>query len=84
LSGGVFQNEFLLRRVVEDLQARQFKVFTNQLVPPNDGGLALGQVAVAVAQLAGERSRAANQIRGEATPANEWSGNRYGDQQPCV
>jgi hydrogenase maturation protein HypF len=47
LSGGVFQNELLLRRTVEGLQAQKFEVFTNQLVPPNDGGLALGQIAVA-------------------------------------
>jgi hydrogenase maturation protein HypF len=47
LSGGVFQNELLLRRTVEKLQAHQFEVFTNQEVPANDGGLALGQAAVA-------------------------------------
>ncbi len=47
LSGGVFQNELLLRRTVEGLQAQQFEVFTNQLVPANDGGLALGQIAIA-------------------------------------
>ncbi len=54
LSGGVFQNELLLRRTVETLQAREFKVFTNTLVPPNDGGLALGQAAVASARMKSE------------------------------
>jgi hydrogenase maturation protein HypF len=54
LSGGVFQNELLLRLMVEGLRRRAFAVFTNTLVPPNDGGLALGQVAVASARLAGE------------------------------
>ena len=58
LSGGVFQNELLLHRVVEDLQSRRFKVYTNTLVPPNDGGLALGQVAVASARLQGHRQPA--------------------------
>ena len=47
LSGGVFQNELLLRRTVEALQSRHFRVFTNTAVPLNDGGLALGQAVVA-------------------------------------
>ena len=51
LSGGVFQNEFLLRRTVELLQSRRFRVFTNTAVPLNDGGLALGQAAVAVERM---------------------------------
>ena len=50
LSGGVYQNALLLRRTVEALRAEQFAVYTNTLVPPNDGGLALGQAAVAVEQ----------------------------------
>ncbi|MCG3148753.1 MAG: Carbamoyltransferase HypF [Verrucomicrobiae bacterium] len=52
LSGGVFQNELLLRRLVESLQRNYFKVYTNTRVPPNDGGLALGQAAVAAARTA--------------------------------
>jgi len=51
LSGGVFQNELLLRRTVEALQSRRFRVFTNTAVPLNDGGLALGQAAVAVERM---------------------------------
>lgn len=51
LSGGVFQNELLLRRTVEALQAQHFRVFTNTAVPLNDGGLALGQAAVAVERM---------------------------------
>ena len=51
LSGGVFQNELLLRRTVEALQSRHFRVFTNTAVPLNDGGLALGQVAVAAERM---------------------------------
>lgn len=51
LSGGVFQNELLLRRTVETLQSRRFRVFTNTAVPVNDGGLALGQAAVALERM---------------------------------
>jgi hydrogenase maturation protein HypF len=51
LSGGVFQNDLLLRRTIEGLQTHDFEVFTNALVPPNDGGLALGQVAVAAERM---------------------------------
>jgi len=48
LSGGVFQNSFLLEKVTASLDALGFNVFTNQLVPANDSGLALGQAFVAL------------------------------------
>ena len=47
LSGGVFQNKLLAEGVHELLTGRDFQVFTHRLVPPNDGGLALGQAIIA-------------------------------------
>jgi hydrogenase maturation protein HypF len=47
LSGGTFQNEYLLQRVIPALQARGFEVYLNSQVPTNDGGIALGQAVVA-------------------------------------
>jgi hydrogenase maturation protein HypF len=51
LSGGVFQNRLLLEQLVACLEACSFAVYINRRVPPNDGGLSLGQAAVAAAQL---------------------------------
>ena len=54
LSGGVFQNQLLLEQLIEILQANHFQVYINRKVPPNDGGLALGQAAIAAAVLTHE------------------------------
>ena len=48
LSGGVFQNRLLLRLCYEALQKQGFTVLKHSLVPPNDGGIALGQAIYAM------------------------------------
>ena len=47
LSGGVFQNGYLVERTAALLEGRGFQVYTHQRVPPNDGGIALGQAVIA-------------------------------------
>jgi hydrogenase maturation protein HypF len=46
LSGGVFQNGYLVERVASLLERRGCRVYTHQRVPPNDGGIALGQAVL--------------------------------------
>jgi len=46
LSGGVFQNALLLRLALKGLRNKGFEVITHRYVPPNDGGIALGQLLV--------------------------------------
>jgi len=46
LSGGVFQNRYLTERAAAVLESRGFVVYTHQRVPPNDGGIALGQAVM--------------------------------------
>ena len=51
LSGGCFQNRILFEETLGGLQALGFTVLTHAEVPTNDGGLALGQAAIAAARL---------------------------------
>lgn len=55
LSGGVFQNTFLLENVCRLLQAESFEVYTHSRVPTNDGGISFGQAAIANAHLTAGR-----------------------------
>ena len=51
LSGGAFQNFTVLSRAVSLLRRSGFQVFLHSRVPPNDGGLSLGQAVIAAASL---------------------------------
>ncbi len=47
LSGGVFQNRYLTERIISLLEKDDFQVYIQRKVPPNDGGISLGQAVVA-------------------------------------
>jgi len=47
LSGGVFQNKYLLEKLIRILIGKNFYIYTNHLVPANDGGVSLGQLIIA-------------------------------------
>jgi len=56
LTGGCFQNRLLTELTVTRLEAAGVKVYWHQRVPPNDGGIALGQVVAAARQLRDEEN----------------------------
>jgi hydrogenase maturation protein HypF len=47
LSGGVFQNSYLLGKVTDGLKAEGLSVYSNKIVPCNDAGISLGQAYIA-------------------------------------
>ncbi len=51
LSGGVFQNRIFTKGLAESLEKNSLKVYTHRLVPANDGGISLGQAAVAACSI---------------------------------
>ncbi|MBP5182461.1 MAG: carbamoyltransferase HypF [Lentisphaeria bacterium] len=53
LSGGVFQNLLLLELCQKELEKRSFRVLRHSLIPPNDGGIALGQALSGMVHLNG-------------------------------
>jgi hydrogenase maturation protein HypF len=60
LSGGVFMNGLISREAAQSLQTAGFRVYQHRLVPPNDGGLSLGQLAVAAATIAAPENKTVN------------------------
>lgn len=64
LSGGCFQNRYLTEQTVTRLRNEGFVPYWHQRVPPNDGGIALGQVAAAAAMKRTEEAAgSSNQAR---------------------
>jgi len=57
LTGGCFQNKYLTERAIERLTNDGFKAYWHQRVPPNDGGISLGQLFVALKRNKGRRDK---------------------------
>ena len=57
LSGGVFQNQLLLKQVRERLLAKGYVVLSHQQVPTNDGGISLGQAVISAAKQIEKKER---------------------------
>jgi hydrogenase maturation protein HypF len=51
LTGGCFQNKYLTEIAVRDLSSAGFRPYWHRRVPPNDGGIALGQIMAAAREL---------------------------------
>jgi hydrogenase maturation protein HypF len=69
LSGGCFQNRYLTERAVSRLHAAGFQPYWHQRIPPNDGGIALGQVVAARRELSLRRTVALEHVNRNAAAA---------------
>ena len=64
LSGGVFQNRLLTELLLDELSGGDHSIGVHSAIPPNDGGLAAGQLSIAMARLAAKESATGNNIEG--------------------
>lgn len=76
LTGGCFQNRLLTERAVRALERAGFRPCWHQRVPPNDGGLAFGQIAAAAWRLDADRARPG--------PAFHHATRTSREESPCV
>ena len=78
LSGGVFQNRLLLTRTATLLREAGLRVLIPERLPPNDGGIAYGQAAVAAAEL---MQTAVTQVMADGKKLTRDLGGKAGTQE---
>jgi hydrogenase maturation protein HypF len=81
LSGGTFQNMRLLGLVARALRRSGFQLFLHKKVPPNDGGIALGQAAIAAERLTGGRVDLTRRRGGAEEEAEEAENAEEGESE---
>jgi hydrogenase maturation protein HypF len=70
LSGGVFQNNYLLDRCFNVLKNNDFEVYSNFIVPVNDGGISLGQSYIAALRILSSKKGGAVYVSGHTSKDN--------------
>ncbi len=80
LSGGVFQNEMLLGDIQDLLKPEGLQIWTNRVVPANDGGISLGQAAIAAMSNPGLWATARGQTSEWAEARSEKTS--FGEREP--
>lgn len=70
LTGGCFQNKYLTERAVNRLRSEDFRPYWHRQIPPNDGGIAVGQIVAAARQRLGDQEH----VLGRSGKTLEYSG----------
>jgi hydrogenase maturation protein HypF len=78
LSGGVFQNELLLGDLKTLLERGRLQAWTNHVVPANDGGISLGQAALAASAVPESRGVASGEAESRRMPPGDRNKSAYG------
>jgi hydrogenase maturation protein HypF len=70
LTGGCFQNKYLTERAVKRLRSEDFRPYWHRQIPPNDGGIAVGQIVAAARRRLGDQEH----VPGSSGKTLEYSG----------
>jgi hydrogenase maturation protein HypF len=62
MSGGCFQNKYLTEKTVKRLAESGYRPYWHQRIPPNDGGIALGQIMAVVREIGPEQVRSDKEL----------------------